>query len=289
MSVEYFEYKGILIPSVAFSEASVRFAENHFPVLDDDVFNVTYPKSGTVWMLEILSLIRNYGDPTWNREVPNWKRVPWYESIGFREKAENYSPPRMFTSHLPRQLFAKSFFSTKAKVIYTIRNPKDVLVSMYHYASIANYLNTPSNFEELLGDFLAGRVPFGSWFDHVQGWMEMKDRSKFFFITYDELLEDLHGSVVRICEFLGKKLDEDAIDRVVKNSSFEAMKNNDMCNYSKVSEKVMDMTKGQFLRKGTSGDWKNHFTVAQSERFDRVYKERMKGIKITWDEIDSKC
>ncbi|KAJ1131263.1 hypothetical protein NDU88_009602 [Pleurodeles waltl] len=250
MSAEYFKYKDILFPSVVFSEESVSLAENDFPVLDDDVFNVTYPKSGTVWMIEILSLIRNNGDPTWSREVPNWNRVPWYECVGAKEAAAKCPSTRMFTSHLPRQLFAKSFFNTKAKVIYTIRNPKDVLVSMYHYAQIATYMKTPSNFAELLQDFFADRVPFGSWFDHVQGWMEMKDKSKFFFITYEEMLEDLRGCVVRISEFLGKELHEDAINAVVKNSSFETMKNNDMSNYSKVPKEIMNKTKGQFLRKG---------------------------------------
>ncbi|CAC5396364.1 SULT1 [Mytilus coruscus] len=35
-------------------------------------------------------------------------------------------------------------------------------------------------------------------------------------------------------------------------------------------------------RKGQVGDWKNHFTVAENEEFDRIYNERMKDIKFTY-------
>lgn len=71
---------------------------------------------GTVWMLEILSLIRSNGDPTWCQTVPNWDRAPWFEtSIGYRIALANKSP-RIISSHLPAHLFAKSFFKSKAKV-----------------------------------------------------------------------------------------------------------------------------------------------------------------------------
>ncbi|KAM8927539.1 sulfotransferase 2B1-like [Pelodytes ibericus] len=286
MDTEYFQHKGINFASLVYSEEKLNFLENQFQIRDDDVFNVTYPKSGTHWMIEILSLIRSDGDPTGCNKLPSWKRVPWLDVKSEYEKLEaQYTSPRLFSSHLPIQLFPKSFFSSKAKVIYTARNPKDVLVSLYNFALEAYVIKTPHSFEEFVNDFLSGSVPFGSWFDHIKGWMQMKDKDNFLFITFEELKKDHRETVTKICKFLGKELDEKAIDLVVEHSSFQSMKTNNMSNNSLAPESIISKD-CNFMRKGMTGDWKNCITKAQQESIDTVYLETMKDLnmKSIWDE-----
>ncbi|XP_075771314.1 sulfotransferase 2B1 isoform X2 [Pelodiscus sinensis] len=286
MFKEYFQYKGISFPELIYSAQGLREAENGFRVRDDDIFNVTYQKSGTVWMLEILSLIRSNGDPSWCRTVPNWERGPWYETILGLRMAQGNRSPRIISSHLPIQLFAKSFFRSKAKVVYTVRNPKDVLVSLYHFAQIFRPYKEPGRMDQFLERFLEGDVPFGSWFDHVKGWLGLRGCENFFCISYEELQEDLRGSIQRICQFLGRELEDQALDAVVANASFQAMKQNKMSNFSLSPSFLLDQSKKSFLRKGITGDWKNHLTAAQSEKFDRIYREQMQGLDLSfpWDE-----
>ncbi|KAM4651436.1 sulfotransferase 2B1-like isoform 1-T3 [Discoglossus pictus] len=286
MDTEYFQHKGINFASLTYSEERLNFLENEFQVQDDDVFNVTFPKSGTNWMMEILSLIRRNGDPTWCHEVPIWERIPWFEASGDGVKlVDSHTPPRFFSSHLPIQFFPKSFFTSKAKVIYTARNPKDVLVSLYHFAHMAYVIKKPHSLDEFIEDFLQGTVPFGSWFDHIKGWLQLKDSSNFLFITYEELKQDHRATVLKICKFLGKDLSKEAIDLVVEHSSFSSMKQNKMSNQSQVPDHVMNK-KNNFMRKGISGDWRNHFTKLQEDYIERTYKEKMKDLnmKFIWDE-----
>nr|XP_004672362.1 sulfotransferase 2B1 [Jaculus jaculus] len=281
---EYFWYKGIPFPVGLYSPESISLAENTPDVRDDDIFIITYPKSGTNWMIEILSLILRDGDPSWIRSVPIWERAPWCETIMGAFSLPDQSSPRLMSSHLPIHIFTKAFFNSKAKVIYLSRNPRDVVVSLYHYSKIAGQLKDPGTPDQFLQNFLKGEVQFGSWFDHIKGWIRMRGRENFLFITYEELQQDLRGSVERLCEFLGRSLGEEALGSVVAHSAFGAMKANTMSNYTLLPPSLLDHRQGAFLRKGVCGDWKNHFTVAQSETFDRVYREQMQGQpSFPWD------
>ncbi|KAM3922408.1 sulfotransferase 2B1-like [Leptodactylus fuscus] len=282
MSFDHFNYKGVRFVKGIHTEESLNHAENEFEVFDDDIYNVTFSKSGTNWMIEILNLIKHKGDVTKTNVTPIFSRSPWYETASFKEREKKLVSPRILTSHLPHHLFAKSYFNSKAKIIYTMRNPRDVMVSLFHFTKILKIYTPAENFQDFLEDFIQGKVSIGSWFDHVKGWMQMKDDDRFLFITYEELLQDLRGSVVRICKFLGQELDDAQIDLVVENSTFKSMKENPMSNWSKAPSELVDQSKGSFLRKGISGDWKNHFTVAQSEYFDKIYQEKMKDLNMSF-------
>ncbi|XP_051846954.1 sulfotransferase 2A1-like [Antechinus flavipes] len=107
--------KGIPFFSKIHNVEAIEKMYDEFEIRDKDVIIMTYPKSGTHWMIEILSLIYSNGDPSWIKSVPAWKRFPWIEMKNGSELIKNKEDPRLLTSHLPIHLFPKSYFSSKAK------------------------------------------------------------------------------------------------------------------------------------------------------------------------------
>ncbi|TRY59426.1 hypothetical protein DNTS_001144 [Danionella cerebrum] len=278
-------YKGLLLPRIAHSEESLQYLEN-FQVKDDDVFAVTYPKSGTTWMQELLPPLLNGGDLTSVQTVPNWDRVPWLEETRAAALLDKMSSPRAIVSHMPYHFMPATFFKSKAKVIYIARNPKDVAVSSFHFHKMANFLADPGTFEDFIDGFLFGKNVFGKWTDHVKSWRNPELGDRILYITYEEMLEDLQSVLSRMLTFLGREISAEALDHVVSIGTFKNMKNNKMSNYSLVPEDLMDKKKTQFLRKGVSGDWKNHFSPKLDAKFTAVIQEEMKetNIRFPWDE-----
>ncbi|XP_069829750.1 amine sulfotransferase-like [Dendropsophus ebraccatus] len=279
-----FNYKGTYFASWVTSLQVVKDLE-HMEVRESDVFLVTYPKSGTVWTQQILSLIFNEGHRNGTEKIENVNRMPWIEynpnNIDFNSRPS----PRLFTTHLPYYLMPRDLKSKMPKIIYVCRNPKDVLVSFYHFYKMIPPLKEPFDWETFFNLYISGRVMGGSWFDHVSGWYTHKDDFNILFMTYEEMKKDLKPAVKKICKFVDINLDEEAIDLVVEKATFKEMKQDPLANYIFLSNDIADKQRGVFLRKGTVGDWKNIMTVAQNEMFDKVYKEKMGDlpIKFLWD------
>ncbi|XP_036601952.1 bile salt sulfotransferase [Trichosurus vulpecula] len=276
MSSEYVKFEGMLFPT-PFNIKFLKYCRDEFVVKDNDVVLVAYPKSGTNWVIEIISLIRCKGDNTWVQSIPIWDRSPFVETESGQQQLckEEENGARFYTSHLPTQFFPKSYFHSKAKVIYLMRNPRDAVVSFYHFSKATKFYKSTETFSQMLEMFSQGTVPYGSWFDHVRGWLSFRENENFLILTYEELLQDLRRNVDKICHFLGTKLKEEEVNLVLKNASFSVMKDNKMANYSIISDDLMDHSQGSMMRKGIAGDWKNYFTVAQSEAFDKLFQERM--------------
>nr|XP_006123298.3 amine sulfotransferase-like [Pelodiscus sinensis] len=257
-----------------------------FEIRDSDVFVATFPKSGTVWVQNILSLIYHEGHRDGTENIDLMDRVPWLEYNLRNVDYVNRPSPRLFATHLLHNLVPSDLRNRTGKVIYVARNPKDVVVSYFHFSNFIVKLETISDFNVFLEKFLAGKVSPGSWLDHIEGWFTHRDDFNILFLTFEEMKKDLRGAVLKICKFLGKQLTEKELDTVVENASFDNMKRDVRANYENIPEtSLQEQGKGYFLRKGTIGDWKNTMTVAQSERFDSVFKGKIQELpfKFIWD------
>ncbi|XP_074471880.1 amine sulfotransferase-like [Sebastes fasciatus] len=258
-------------------------ALQHVDVRPSDIYLITYPKSGTIWMQQILVKIMDAAHPDQLMEGTNRTRVPWLEGSSVDSFLRERPNPQIYRTHLPTNMLPRGVKAERIKVVYVMRNPKDVLVSLYHFSHSWVMLETPKSFEDFFQDFLNDDAFMGSWFDHVREYYNEKDQMDILFIRYEDMLKDLRGEVVKLCAFLGKDLSAEAIDHVVEISTFKNMKTNLKANYKDLVENKRYQK--ETMRKGVAGDWKNFFTVAQNEYFDQVFKERMSGLPLsfTWE------
>ncbi|PIK51797.1 putative sulfotransferase family cytosolic 1B member 1 [Apostichopus japonicus] len=180
-----------------------------FEVKDDDIFCVTYPKAGTHWIWEIISLLLAEGDVTkLDRSVMNTMldltlapspELAQYATPGYKT-IETFPSPRVIPTHVMEPCFPPQWKTKKPKVIYFARNPKDLLVSFFHFAkdSVDPEFSTWEGFMKL---FLSEEVPNGSWFDHVLRYWKHKDEPNFLFLKYEDCHKDLKSSVAKVAKF----------------------------------------------------------------------------------------
>ncbi|KAL1764691.1 bile salt sulfotransferase 1-like [Sigmodon hispidus] len=160
---DYLWFEGIPFPALGYEKETIELVKK-FVIRDEDTIILSYPKSGTNWIIETVCLIQTKGDPKWVESVPVWERSPWVETqIGYSQLIHQEGP-RLISSHVPLHLFPKTLFSSKAKVIYIIRNPRDILVSSYFFFGKTNLMRNPESFRTYFEWFLKGNV--SNWHRH---------------------------------------------------------------------------------------------------------------------------
>ncbi|XP_038066263.1 sulfotransferase 1A1-like [Patiria miniata] len=293
--MRYVEHEGIKL----FEEGDdVVKALKTFEVRDDDSWIVTYPKAGTTWVQEIMSCVMHDG----NLEEVNKRhtvfRVPFLENNLpktirqdtkvplISDVVETLPSPRVLKSHLPGQFLPPQLWD-KAKTIYVIRNPKDVVVSFFYFVRMLNPEKSDLAFSEFFDEMTSGKAPYGPWWDHYLYFWKMRHHPNVLLLRFEDLKRDLRGNIEKISKFLGKDLPAEALDAITDHCTFANMKKNPMANPDSLWEPpkpAADAAPISFMRKGKVGDWKSHFTVAQNEAMDALIRDKFYGTGLTFDQ-----
>jgi len=246
----------------------LRRAYGSYTPRPDDIFVVTYPRSGTTLVQMILYQLLTDGGMDF-AHIQEWS--PHYEDrINNRQSFDHLPSPRVFKSHLEYKLIPKG----TCKYIYVVRNGKDVAISFFHYSQ--THMTLKMDFGKFFELFLKGKHRFGSWFEHVGRWWENRHDLNVLFLTYEELANNRERAVRKIIDFCGRKVEAEKFNRIVERSSFAFMKQYED-KFDSLTGKLMEfnLQTGSFIRKAQTGQWKEYLSSEQEELFQRRFDERL--------------
>ncbi|GFO34070.1 sulfotransferase [Plakobranchus ocellatus] len=160
-----------------------------------------------------------------------------------------------------------------------MRNPKDTAVSMYHHLKqSATDQFTWDNF--LKGYTSEGYFSCSHQFDYLRQMKQFEiahPEHPIKHLHYEDLKQDAVPVIKDLSEFLGVQASDAFCQDVARACGFDNMKRADETRDMPDNLKLVSRTKLFLYRKGIVGDWKNTFTVAQSEMFDDFIANQSKN------------
>ena len=226
-------------------------------------FLVSYPKSGNTW---IRFLIGNLVDPSQPVTFANIEdRVPdIYQNTV--KHLQQIPRPRILKSH-------EYFDPRYKKVIYIIRDPKDVVVSYYHYHIKVRTIDENYPLDQYVTQFVAGELsPYGSWGEHVGSWLGARKSSDgFVVVRYEDLLENTKNELQNISAFLNLRSNTEQLNRAISLSSFENMRKLEQEQAHLWKPTRISRIDKPFVRKGQAGAWRSELHQSLARRVDTAW------------------
>lgn len=223
--------------------------EREITIFDDDVLITSYTRSGTTWMR---FLVGNLVHPNENvtflnieRLVPDmYKNADWV--------LRRLPRPRVLKSH-------ESFDARYPRVIYIVRDPRDVAVSNYHWEMKMRSISETRPIEDWVPAWMEGgswpRV--GSWADNVNSWLSTRQGHKnFLLLRYEDIHDRQQHELARVARFLGLDPDPERIRRAVERSSAAKLRKMEETQGKKWVATFRTLSDKRYIREASSGGWR---------------------------------
>jgi hypothetical protein len=223
--------------------------ERDITIFPDDVFLTSYPRSGNTWTRFLVGNLVYQTEPvtflTVERLVPDM-----YKSSD--RALRNLARPRILKSH-------ECFDPRYKKVIYIVRDPRDVAVSNYHWELKLRSVRDGFPIEDFVPRWMEPQFwpRIGSWGDHVTSWLSTRQGNKgFLLLRYEDLKKDPQRALAQVAEFLGIEPSVERLNRAVDLSSAENMRKLEKQESAQWVATTLTRQDKPFVRNATSGGWK---------------------------------
>jgi hydroxyjasmonate sulfotransferase len=293
-------YKGFWL-----SEVFVRGAvllEQRFDPRPDDVIVASYPKCGTTWLiaLTVATMVRRAHAPGAAnhplRRLSPHQCVPFLETL-FAEDSQAtvldaLPSPRLMNTHLPLAFIPQAVPTPTGggrkgcKVVYICRDPKDMVVSRWHYL---RRVLPGLPFQDLFDAACDGAISYGPFWDHFLGYWgaSVTSPDNVLFVRYEELLRDPVETVRKLARFVGQPFspaeEETGVVRgVVELCSLENLKSMEAANKTGYMNPHLKIPREALFRKGIVGDWKRHMTTEMARRMDEIVADKFHHTGLTF-------
>ncbi len=187
-----------------------------FEVFDDDAFIVSFPKSGNTWTRFLIANLLHPEEPANFGNIDRF--VPESEGLT-RKQLAGVPRPRIMKSH-------EYFDARFRKVIYIVRDPRDVVVSQFHFFRKRRRIEDDDSIEQFVTLFVAGETcDYGSWGTNVASWLVTRQKSPdFLLLRYEDMVAQTNAELARIASFLGMPETPELVAQAVERSSADQMR-----------------------------------------------------------------
>ncbi len=259
-----------------------------------DVVVMTYPKSGTNWMLQIAHQLIHHARGNYDHihdvvpwpdteTMPGFMRryaIPLSQANGWESAPER---KRVIKTHFNWDLIP---YSPDARYIAVIRDPKDVFVSSYFFLKDGLYGPAMPKPETWYRLFLSKHFFMGgSWAVNAAGYWAERHRPNVLVLSFKAMKKDLRGAVKAVAAFLETNATDAIIDDVRRLSTFEHMKTID--HKFHMGKTIPWRESGAMIRKGRQGGSSELLTRAQQRDVDAHFKAELRelGSDFPYDEF----
>lgn len=257
--------------------ASKSVAGKNVIVFPDDTFLVSYQRSGNTWTrFLIANLIHLQSVSFLNIEdlIPDIYVCSQKFLLGVRR-------PRLLKSHEP-------FDPRYKKIIYIVRDPRDVALSMYHWQMKRGRIGDEYPVEQFVTRFITGEYEpgAGSWGQNVGSWLATRGGTPgFLVLRYESIMQDCTNELARIASFLGLERTAAQMDRAAELSSANHMRELER-QQSKVWKTTQNTRQDKaFVRSAKMAGWKDELPPASVAEIESSWGSLMKilGYELTAD------